>query len=143
MNIDFEESFRRIDAIIGDEDDPIKAADLWYGHLHENLALPCDVTGIEDFRWEEPYLLGVADQREYRRLCRQQPSYHDVFILERIEADAADSEWPLHHDDLGARVIRKSDRRPFLLGLSELKAVDEGSNAQLLRDYSIWLVNYK
>src|SRR5688572_6238815 len=79
MNVDFEESFRRIDAIIGDEDDPGKATEVWFHHLRANLALPCDVTGVEDFRWEEPYVLGVGDAREYRRLCRQQPSYLDVF----------------------------------------------------------------
>jgi hypothetical protein len=143
MNVDFEESFRRIDAIIGDEDDPGKATEVWFHHLRANLALPCDVTGVEDFRWEEPYVLGVGDAREYRRLCRQQPSYRDVFTLESIEAAAADSEWSLHHDDLGARVIRKSDSRPFLLGLSELRAVDHEQNAQLLQDYSVWLVNYR
>ena len=143
MNIDFESSFRRIDALIGEEDDPAKAAAIWLRHLRANLELPCDVTGVDDFRWEEPYVLGVGDAREYRRLCRRQPSYLDVFTLERIEADAADSEWPLHQDDLGARVIRKSDSRPFVLGLSELKAVDHERNEQLLHDYSIWLANYR
>lgn len=143
MDIDFDESFRRIDAIVGDEDDPAKASEVWLQHLRANLELPCEVTGEEDFRWEEPYVLGVGDAREYRQLCRKQPSYRDVFILESIEADAADSEWPLYSDDLGAQVIRKSDSRPFLLGLSELKAVDHERNAQLLQDYGVWLANYR
>jgi hypothetical protein len=97
MNIDFEAAFRRIDKIIGGEDDPAKAAKLWFAHLRDNLELPCEVTGLEDFRWEEPYALGVGDPIEYRRLCRQQPSYLDVFTLERIEPSAAESEWRLHN----------------------------------------------
>jgi len=36
-----------------------------------------------------------------------------------------------------------ADRRPFLLGLSELKAVDHERNAQLLQDYGVWLANYR
>jgi hypothetical protein len=142
MSIDFEAAFRRIDAIIGDKDDPSKGAETWLDHLRTHLTLPCDVTGVEDFRWEEPYVLGVGDPREYRRLCRQ-PSYSDVFILESIEADAADSDWSMHPDDLGARVTRKSERRPFILGLSELKAIDHQQNKQLLHDYNIWFVNYR
>ena len=143
MSIDFEAAFRRIDAIIGDEDDPSKGAEIWLDYFHTHLALPCDVTGVEDFRWEEPYVLGVGDPREYRRLCRQQPSYSDVFILESIEADAADSDWAMCRDDLGARVTRQSDRRLFVLGLSELKAIDHQRNEQLLHDYSIWFANYR
>ena len=49
MSIDFEAAFRRIDAIIGDEDDPSKGAEIWLDHLRTHLALPCDVTGEEDF----------------------------------------------------------------------------------------------
>src|ERR1051326_7769818 len=78
MNIDFEASFRRIDEIVGDEADAGKASELWLNHLCKHLELPCEVSGVEDFRWEEPYVLGVADRTEYRRLCRRQPSYRDV-----------------------------------------------------------------
>lgn len=141
MDIDFEASFRRIDEIVGDEEDESRSAELWFKYLSQHLALPCDVTGSEDFRWEEPYVLGVGDPTEYRRLCRRQPSYRDIFTLERIEPDAADSEWRLHAEDIGAVVIRKRDGRQFLLGLSELRAVDHEANAQLLQDYSVWFTN--
>lgn len=142
MDFDFDASFRRIDEIIGEADESEGAA-VWLKHLRDNLALPCDVTGADDFQWEEPYVLGVADAAEYRRLCRRQPSYRDIFTLERIEPDAADSEWAMHCEDLGAYVTRKSDGRPFVLGLSELEAVDHERNAQLLQDYSVWFVNYR
>lgn len=141
MEIDFDESFRRIEALIGDEDDPTKGAAIWLDHLRANLALPCDVTGVEDFRWEEPYVLGGDDPREYKRLCKRQPSYEDVFVLERIEADASDSEWAMDPGDLGAQVVRKSDGKSFILGLSELEAVDHKRNAQLLQDYSVWFAD--
>ena len=40
------------------------------------------------------------------------------------------------------RVRRISDSKEFVLGLSELKAIDEKSNSyQLLEDFSVWLVN--
>jgi hypothetical protein len=143
MDNDFEESFRRIDQILGGDDDPAEAAQLWLQYLHDHLTLPCDVTGVEDFQWEEPYVLGMGNLDEYQRLCRRQPSYTDLFTLEGIDADAADSEWALHRDDLGARVRRKSDGRPFLLGLSELTAIDHERNAELLQDFSVWHANYR
>lgn len=143
MEIDFDASFRRIDEIIGDEEDASKAAEVWFEYLSANLELPCDVTGVEDFRWEEPYLLGIGDPAEYRRLCRRQPSHADIFTLDGIERDAEESEWALHLEDLGARVTRKSDGRSFVLGLSELTAVQHARNAELLLDYSVWLTNYR
>ncbi len=82
------------------------------------------VVNVEDFQWEEPYVLGVYDQAGYRRLRKTQPSYRDVFVLESIEAEA-DGEWAMFQEDLGGNVRRKSDGRRFLLGLSELRAVDE------------------
>jgi hypothetical protein len=142
MEIDFDASFQRIDEILGEADESEGAA-VWLKYLRENLALPRDVTGKEDFQWEEPYVLGVADAAEYRRLCRRRPSYRDIFTLERIVPDAVDSEWSMHSEDLGAYVTRKSDGRPFLLGLSELKTVDHERSAQLLQDYGIWFVNYR
>ncbi len=143
MNIDFEASFRRIDEIVGNEQDATKASELWLNHLCKHLELPCEVSGVEDFRWEEPYVLGVADRTEYRRLCRQQPSYRDVFTLDRLEPNAAGSEWSMHADDIGAVVTRKADGRPFVLGLSELRAAEPARNAQLLQDYCVWFINYR
>lgn len=141
MHIDFEQAFRRIDEVIGGESDAAQAMRLWIEYFRDNLVLPCEVTGMEDFRWEEPYVLGIGNSTEYRNLLRRQPSYSDLFTLERIETDVTDSPWALHADDLGASVIRKRDGRPFLLGLSELTATDLERNAQLLQDYAIWFTN--
>jgi len=134
----------RIEAIIGD-DDEISFDDcvgIFYNHLKASLQLPCDVTGIEDFRWEERYVIGPGNPKEYERLCKNQPSYKDIFELLSIERDIF-SEWMLYgSEDLAGRVRRKSDSKEFYLGLAEIKAIDKKSvNYQLLDDYSVWFVN--
>jgi hypothetical protein len=138
---DFDGRDRRIAEIIGDHDD--LGVERWLIHLRAKLSLPCEVSGSEDFQWEEPYVLGVYDRTEYHRLRKTQPSYRDVFVLESIE-DETDGQWAMFVEDLGGNVRRKSDGKRFLLGLSELRAVDENTpNRQLLEDYSSWLVNYR
>ena len=114
----------------------------FYEHLKTSLQLPCDVTGSEDFPWEEFYVLGPGDPAEYERLKKDQPSFEDVFELIAIVPDAY-SEWMISvGDDLGAQVRRKSDDQEFLLGLSDLVAVDKKSNNyQLINDYAVWFVN--
>jgi hypothetical protein len=50
--------------------------------------------------------------------------------------------WPV--EDIAAHVRRQSDGKEFVLGLAELKAVDESSpNHDLLDDYSVFFVNYR
>jgi hypothetical protein len=138
---EFEEQDRRIAAVIGEDD--AGAAGRWFSHLRANLSLPCEVTGSEDFQWEEPYALGVWSQTEYRKLQKTQPSYRDIFILESIQ-EKAHSEWAMFADDIGANVRRKSDGARFILGLCEIRAVKEDRrNQQLFVDYSCWFVNYR
>lgn len=137
-----QEQDRRILAVIGGRDTSIrKAFQLWYKHLSANLTLPCETTGIEDFRWEEFYVLGPGNRAEYQRLRRDWPSYKDIFELLRVSV-RSDSEWCLVPDELKARVRRKTDGKKFVLGLSELKATKKDSqNYQLLHDYSVWVAN--
>ena len=71
----FDEQMKRCAAIIGDtgtgtQEDALQA---FFKHLKSNLLLPCEVTGIEDFRWEEPYVIGGWSQRDYERLKVTQP----------------------------------------------------------------------
>lgn len=135
---------KRIDAILGDIENINfdEATDIFYEYLKTNLSLPCEVTGIEDFRWEEIYVFGPGDQDEYDYLKKTQPSYTDHYELLSINRKDQ-SEWMLFwEDDIGANVRRISDDKRFLLGLSELKATDKKSkNYQLLDDFSCWLVN--
>ena len=142
-----EAQVNRIAAIIGSDDDEwdvpqAQAASAFYEHLRKNLQLPCQVTGIEDFRWEEPYVIGGWDRNEYEELKKTQPSYKDRYDLLEITAEGY-SEWMLFfEEDIAARVRRISDGKEFILGLAELKATDKKSqNHQLLHDYAVWLVN--
>jgi hypothetical protein len=141
-----DEQFQRIDAILGDSMNRgfPAAVKVFFEHLRRSLVLPCEVTGIEDFRWEEFYVIGPGSQKEYERLKKHQPSYRDRFELMEIEMDVY-SEWMLFVvEDIAAHVRRKSDRKKFTLGLAELKAVDERSpNYQLLDDYAVFFVNYR
>ena len=115
---------------------------IFYEYLKANLSLPCEVTGIEDFHWEEIYVFGPGSQTEYEHLKEDNPSYTDTYTLLKIERRAA-SEWVVgFKEDLGACVRRISDGKEFILGLSELEATDDTSpNAQMLDDYSVWFVN--
>jgi hypothetical protein len=141
-----DEQFERIDAILGDSMDRgfEAAVRTFYEHLCRSLVLPCEVTGIEDFDWEEYYVIGPGSRKEYDRLRKQRPSYRDTFELRKINLGDV-SEWMMFGgDDIAAYVRRKSDRKEFVLGLAELKAVDESSPAyQLLDDYSVFFVNYR
>jgi hypothetical protein len=136
---------KRIETIIGANEDDVsfeEARNRFFQYLCQNLQLPCDVTGIEDFKWEERYVFGGWDQDEYKKLKKNQPSYEDTFQLLAIHQDIY-SEWMLFQgDDLTAKVRRKSDNKEFYLGLAELKAIKKGTkNARLLDDYAVWLVN--
>src|SRR5688572_15751991 len=99
--------------------------------------MPFEVTGVEDFRWEEFYVFGPGSKREYQRLRQNQPSYRDVFDLVAIRMYSF-SEWCLFPNELKAHVRRRTDGRRFVLGLSELKTPSKRStNYQLLRDYAV------
>ena len=119
-----------------------KVIKIFYEYLKSNLQLPCKVTGIEDFRWEEIYVFGPGDEEEYNHLKKTQPSYTDQYELLEIDCEAK-SGWMLcWEEDIGADVRRISDSKKFMLGLSELKAIDKKSkNYQLLDDYAVWFVN--
>lgn len=137
-----DEQFERINKIVGnDEWMAEEQIDIFYNHLKDSLRLPFEVTGIEDFGWEEFYIVGPGSKEEHEALRRNQPSYKDIYKLIEIK-NRVTSEWMLYSPEIGARVRRKSDRKVFWLGLSELKAMDEGSkNYQLLDDYAVWYAN--
>ena len=135
---------KRIAAILGNIEDLDfdQTIDIFFEHLKANLSLPCEVTGMEDFRWEEIYVFGPGDREEYEHLKKTQPSFTDRYELLGIVRKGT-PEWMLFwEDDIGAEVRRIGDGREFLLGLSELEATDKDSeNHQLLEDYSFWFVN--
>ena len=134
----------RIAAIVGDDEESTfdEGVGKFYAFLKRSLQLPCHVTGIEDFRWEEFYVIGPGDPKEHERLRQTQPSYRDTFELLAIEQDVF-SEWMMFHDeDIAAHVRRKADGKEFHLGLAEIEAVDKKSrNYRLLHDFAVWFVN--
>jgi hypothetical protein len=137
-----DEQEQRIDTIISEGVSMFEEAlVIFFNHLKQSLQFSCVVTGIEDFDWEEYYVLGHGSQAEYKKLKKTQPSYQDKYDLLAIEQEVM-SKWMMFSEDIGAQVKRKSDGQEFWLGLAELKAVDKKSkNHQLLDDYSVWFVN--
>jgi hypothetical protein len=137
---------KRIEAIIGSDDDSTFEDGIatYFLVLSEALQIPCVVTGIEDFNWEEYYILGPGRQAEYRGRKKTQPSFQDTFQLLAIEAEYY-SEWMLNPgEDIAAHVRRISDSKKFTLGLSELKTQKTDSpNHQLLDDYAVYFYNYR
>jgi len=107
-------------------------------YLQEHIKYPCIVTGTEDFSWEEPYLLGIFDDREYQKLKKTKPSYTDRYYL----------KGPVKIiDDLYgiiAKVRRISDNKLFELPLWDLETADkQDSSTSLLKAYSFWMTNYR
>ena len=106
-------------------------------YIKQNIQLPCHVTGIEEFEWEEEYTMGSGSKKEYARLKKTQPSYTDRFTINRLEDFAVQEEGIL------VEVQSVSDDQKFIVPLSELESVDVISpNNQLLDDYAVWSANY-
>ena len=80
------EDDRRIKAILGDDRELTwHNAERYRMYLVKHLPLPILVTGVEDFLWEEPYVLGGWDKDEYEELKKSNPSYTDTFELQSLE----------------------------------------------------------
>jgi hypothetical protein len=127
----------RIHKVLGIDDERCaRNAERWRTHLIKELPLPLSVTGIEDFPWEERYVMGGWDKLEYEQLKKTNPSYTDVFELVDIAP-------PDNHDDLVATIKRLSDNKVFLLRLSWLRTLkNKEPDYTTLNDYSVWHCNY-
>jgi hypothetical protein len=131
---------QRISAIFGGKIPDVTEDSLaaYLAYLKVHLTWPCQLTGIEDFDWEEYYILGPGDEREYERLKQTRPSYRDRFNLISLD------EEPDEGAGILAKVRRVSDKKRFTLPLAEVKATERKSpNYRLLDDYSVWFVNYR
>ena len=106
-------------------------------YLKQNMTIPCLVTGIEEFEWEEYYTIGPGSKKEYQKLKKKQPSYTDKFNLLKLD-NQLDVE-----DGILAVLERNKDNLKFTLPLADLEAVVEDSvNAELLEHYTMWFYNY-
>jgi hypothetical protein len=135
---ELDEQDKRIKQILGrfdmevSEDSSLKYMD----YLKRNIEFPCQLTGIEDFPWEEYYAFGPGSKKEYEKLKKKQPSYKDTFNLVGFENELDEN------NDILVKVERLSDKKKFILSLADLKSSDgESKNYQLLDDYSVWFVN--
>jgi len=135
----FEKQEKRITAILGTKklDVTRKTLSTYLKYLKNHVEIPCQLTGIEDFEWEEAYVFGFGSKREYQELKKTQPSYTDKFNLIDFIDDIDDE-----YDGIFVNVQRLSDKKQFILPLADLKSTDRKSkNYQLLNDYSVWFVN--
>jgi hypothetical protein len=140
----FEEQEARIGVIVGvDEEGEVRAVNnetlaIYQNYLQTHLEQPCQLTGSEDFQWEEYYIIGPGSKQEHDRLRKTKPSYLDIYEL--LEFKNAIDDWT----GLQVSVKRVSDHKKFVLPLSDLEDTDKQSkNAQLLEDYSVWFVNWR
>ena len=141
MDKDFVKQEKRIESIFPNDLEDIfkckETIEIYKAYLENNLIFPIELTGIEDFDWEEFYLLGPGDKKEYEELKIINPSFTDIFNMTSIDNDF-DIDYGLFAD-----VIRISDNKRFLIPLAELVVIDKKSkNYQLLDDYAVWFVNY-
>ena len=139
--VEFDKQEKRIMGILGTKELEVTRATLkrYQKYLKRHVEFPCRLTGIEDFDWEESYVFGPGDKREYEELKEIQPSYKDKFNL----IDFVDNfdDW---EDGIFVVVRRESDRKKFVLPLADLKATDKKSkNYQFFDDYAVWFVNYR
>ncbi|HBK96530.1 MAG TPA: hypothetical protein DD001_03970 [Microcoleaceae bacterium UBA10368] len=106
-------------------------------YLKQNMIVPSQVTGREEFRWEQEYLSSPGKKKEYETLKKTQPSSTEIFQIVRLRDSV------FQHDGIMVDVQRLTDKQTFILPLVDLKAIDCSSpNHQLLEDYTLWFINY-
>jgi hypothetical protein len=141
MDKDFKNQEKRIAEIFKDKTNDLsrrlESIKIFKEYLDRNLSYPVELTGIEDFSWEEFYVLGPGSQKEYKELKKSNPSFTDTYNLEKIDEQYDE------YSGLIANVVRTSDKKRFQIPLCDLESIDEKSkNYKLLDDYSVWLINY-
>jgi hypothetical protein len=135
-----EEQHQQIKQILNSKDLSVSKENLdkFYNYLSKHIKYPCLLTGMEDFSWEEPYVLGIFDQEEYEILKKKRASYIDHFKLIRLEDRVDDLQGIL------VNVQRIGDRKLFILPLWDLKTVDrKDQNHHIIDNYSFWMTNYR
>lgn len=136
---DFAGAFKRIAKVFCLAEAPgvgHETLQIYRGHLLRHFDKEALLTGREDFLWEEFYVFGPGDRREYEELKKVRASYTDIFRLIDIPKKTIDGH------DLIARVRRESDGKKYEIGLSWLTTKKKRTAAyQLLDDFATWIVN--
>ena len=140
-DFNFRAQDERIAAIFGESEVP-EVNDItlnqYLAHLKNHLTMPCYLTGIQDFWWEEPYIFGVKSKAEHNVERKTLPSYMDTFEWSEFAPTLADdSPGPM------VKVQRTSDKKWFVLPLIDLKSTNElSNNYQLLDDFVMWYASF-
>lgn len=106
-------------------------------YLQQKMIIPCNVTGREEFPWEQEYLRIPGKRREYEKLKKTKPSHSQLFQIVRLRDSVSKNEGIL------VDVQRLNDKQTFILPLVDLEPIDESSpNNQFFEDYTLWFINY-
>ena len=135
-----EEEEKRISEILDSQETFVTESNMqkYHSYLKDKLQISCVLTGMEDFDWEEPYLIGGLSKSEYEKEKITNPSYTDHFEL--VEFVDKIDDWK----GILVKVKRLSDRKVFDLPLWDLKILDKDSSDYLfVSDYSSWMTNYQ
>ncbi len=136
---DYKAAENRIAAVFGMEHPPEVGKDtlqVYRAYLLQHFAKDEVLTGREDFLWEEFFVFGPGDKKEYEELKKSRASYTDTFTLIDIPKKT------MGDNDLIAGVKRLSDGKKFEIGLSWLTVKKKKTNTwQMLDDFATWIVN--
>jgi len=136
---DIKATEKRIAAVFGMEHPPEVGKDtlqIYRTYLLQQFPKEVVLTGREDFLWEEFYVFGPGDKKEYEELKKNRASYTDEFELINIPKKT------IKDHDLIALVRWRPDGKKFEIGLSWLTTKEKRTEAyQLLDDFATWLVN--
>ncbi len=111
---------------------------IYLNYIKDNIDTTCEITGIEDFQWEEYYIIGPGSKREHEKLRKTQPSFMDTYKIAGFDDE------PDEHYGILINLRRISDRKKFTLPLADLKVTDKKhSSYQTIDDFSVWFVNWR
>jgi len=111
---------------------------IFLNHIKDNLDTSCEITGIEDFEWEEYYIIGPGSKKEHEKLRKTRPSFMDTYKIIGFD-DEPDEDYGIL-----INLRRISDKKKFILPLADLEVSDKKNHSyQILDDFSVWFVNWR
>ena len=132
---------KRIAAIFG-MDDVLKVSAetliIFLKYIKDNIDITCEISGIEDFEWEEYYMIGPGSKKEHEKLRKTRPSFMDTYKIFGFD-DVPDEDYGIL-----VNLRRTTDKKKFSLPLADMEATDKNHPSYtLLDDYSVWFVNWR
>ena len=107
-------------------------------YIKDNIDSACEITGIEDFNWEEYYIIGPGSKKKHDKLRKTRPSFLDTYKIIGFVDE------PNQDYGILINLRRVSDRKKFTLPLADLKTTDKNEPGyQILDDFSVWFVNWR